>query len=123
MDRLAEQQKRILEDVRGNLNRPVGPKSIEQASNEPLMDRKNALAESFENFMNEAGELAQKAEARQGLASRRLNDWLRETSRDAIYEDIERGKNLVRRGIWEAAERHEQKVLEKLEDAQQGSKP
>jgi hypothetical protein len=87
------------------------------------MDRKNALAESFENFMNEAGELAQKAEARQGLASRRLNDWLRETSRDAIYEDIERGKNLVRRGIWEAAERHEQKVLEKLEDAQQGSKP
>ncbi len=117
MDRLADQQKQILEDIRRNGNQPAGPKSIEQTPNEPLMDLKNALTESFERFMNQAGELAEKAEAKQGLASRRLNDWLRETSRDAIYEDIERGKDWVREGIWEAAERHEEGVLEKLKDA------
>ena len=120
MDALADQQQQILNDIRGHDREPTGLKSIEQNTEDtPIIEQKQELADAFESFMNKAGELAEMSEATQGLASRRLNDWLRETSRDGIYEDIERGKDLVRRGIWEAAENHETDILEKFQDAQQ----
>lgn len=121
VDALAKRQREIVGAIDTSRAETAGPRSLEsETESSDVLDRKADLAEAFESFMNEAGDLAEKAEATQGLAARALNDWLRETSREGIYEDIERGGDLVRDGLWQAAERHERGILEKLEQARDG---
>jgi len=117
MDQLEERQNEILEGVRQKQDRTPGLRSLDSPTHDPLLDQKEALSRSFENFMNEAGELAEASGARQGLASQKLNDWLRETSRDGIHEDMEQGKRAILSGVWDVSERQENRVLTKLRDA------
>jgi hypothetical protein len=49
--------------------------------------------------------------------SRRLGDWMRETSREGIYEDIHESKPLVDYGIWDSAVNEEQQIDQKLDRA------
>ena len=67
--------------------------------------------------MEEASALAEKAVDSQGLMSQKLNDWLRETSREGIYEEMQEGERYVRLRAWEAAEEHEGGVADKMDEA------
>ena len=55
-----------------------------------------ALAEDFARFMGEAGELAERSG--QDLVARKLGDWLRQTSRQGIYEDLRESSRQMRYG-------------------------
>ena len=58
--------------------------------------KQEALAEDFARFMGEAGELAERSG--QDLVARKLGDWLRQTSREGIYEDMRESSRQARNG-------------------------
>ena len=58
--------------------------------------KQEALAEDFARFMGEAGELAERSG--QDLVARKLGDWLRQTSREGIYEDMRESSRQARYG-------------------------
>ncbi len=82
-----------------------------------MLEEKQHTADEFRDMMEEASALAEKAAESQGLMSQKLNDWLRETSREGIFEDMQAGERLVRLGAWRASETHERVVAEKLDQA------
>ena len=63
-------------------------KQIEEMQ-QTLGASKEKLAEDFKAMMEEASELAARAGQTQELMSRRLGDWMRETSKGGVYEDIQ----------------------------------
>ncbi len=101
-DRIAEQ-----ETQRGDL-------AASERASEHILERKRNLAGDFSDFMNEAGELAERSAQSQTLLSHRLGDWLRRTSRAGIYEDIEKGERYIRYGAWDVSRDFETALLERL---------
>ncbi len=79
---------------------------------------KEALAQDFRQMLEEAAELARRAAATQELMSRRLGDWLRQTSREEIPEKMEESRQLVDFGIWNPALELEKRIQEKLAEAE-----
>ncbi len=121
MRELQEQQRQIVagaENAQGMHQSPSmeNQKKIEDMQQE-LGANKDKLAEDFKAMMEEASELAQRAGQTQELMSRRLGDWMRETSKEGIYEDIQETKPLVEYGIWETALAEEKRIDEKLSRA------
>lgn len=92
------------------------PGTLERLQAEAL-EKKKEVAEGFAETMNEAADLAEKSAQSQELMSRKLGDWLRETSRDGIAETIEEGKPLLEYGVWESAAEREREAKEKLDAA------
>jgi len=68
-------------------------------------------------MMDEASDLAEKSGESQELMAQNLGDWLRETSREGIYEEMIDGAQFVQDGLWTSASEHEKEVQEKLDQA------
>ena len=49
--------------------------------------------------------------------AQKLNDWLRETSREGIFEEMQAGERLVWLGAWGASADHERAVADRLDRA------
>jgi hypothetical protein len=131
--RLAELQKRVREmgeredgilkrigelrdqrDTPGSLRRD---ENVERKHEETLKE-KDALARDFRDALQDAANLSKGAEASQELMARRLGDWLRQTSREEIPENIEKARRLVEAGIWDPAMEAENQIREKLAQAE-----
>ena len=69
--------------------------------------------------MEDTAELANLTRQSQESLSRQLGDWLRETSKKGIIEDIEATESLLRYGIWENLQQKEETVSRKLEEARE----
>ena len=73
------------------------------------------LAESFADFMSEAGDLAAQSDRSQSLMARKLGDWLRRTSRQGIYEDLQRGAEQARYGSVEQIDTVDAQTAHKMQ--------
>jgi hypothetical protein len=91
-------------------------KKLEETQKQ-LGEGKDKLAEDFKAMMDEASELASRGGQTQELMTRRLGDWMRETSKEGIYEDIQETKPLIQYGIWDSALAEEKKISDKLAKA------
>lgn len=91
-------------------------KEVEQGRDQ-IMQQKSELAREFTEMMERAAELAERARDSQELMSRNLGDWLRETAREGILEDIQETQRLVRHGAWETAVMAEGIIGRKMDDA------
>ena len=118
MDSLRAQQARIEADIEAQqaARRSRSLDGADRGGRE-LAEDQQALSESFRQFMDDAGDLAEKAGQSQGLMAQKLGDWLRETSREGVYEAMQAGQGLVRRGQWERAAEHAQGVGARLDSA------
>jgi len=124
MRELQEQQRQIQAGAEAAREMHQSPSMEDQKKVEQLQEElgagKEKLAEDFKAMMEEASELAARAGQTQELMSRRLGDWMRETSKEGIYEDIQETKPLVDYGIWDTALAEEQRIGEKLARAAEG---
>jgi len=116
MDSLRAQQRGLVAQAQEQQTRRGTLSDSERALTE-MMEDKQRTTDQFRDMMEEASALAEKAAESQGLMAQKLNDWLRETSREGIFEDMQAGERLVRLGAWRASETHERAVAEKLNQA------
>lgn len=123
MEDLKAQQDEILEKTNEGLKEHNRPDFSEGDSNETrkdeILSQKQELAQEFVNMMDEASELAERGRETQELMSRKLGDWLRQTSREGIMEDIEETEDFVRYGVWDSAVEEELGIADKLNRAQE----
>ena len=82
-----------------------------------LLGEKRAMEDAFKKMMDEASDLAEKSNKSQTLMSQNLGDWLRQTSREGIYEEMVDGERFLQDGLWASASEHEKGVQEKLDAA------
>ncbi|MDP6041220.1 MAG: hypothetical protein QGG64_21910 [Candidatus Latescibacteria bacterium] len=118
MDSLRAQQRGLSERAKDQQDQR-GVQSLADSERElkDMLYDKERMSGQFRDMMEEASNLAEKAVDSQGLMSQKLNDWLRETSREGIYEEMQEGERFVRLGAWEASEEHEGGVADKLDEA------
>ena len=116
MDSLRVQQEGLVAQAEEQQTRRGTLSESERALSE-MLEGKQRTADQFRDMMEEASALAEKAVESQGLMAQKLNDWLRETSREGIFEDMQAGERFVRLGAWRASETHERAVVEKLDQA------
>ncbi len=116
MDSLRAQQRGLVAEAQDQQERR-GTLSDSERGLREMLEGKQRTADEFRDMMEEASALAEKAAESQGLMAQKLNDWLRETSREGIFEDMQAGERLVRLGAWQASETHERGVAEKLDQA------
>lgn len=121
MDSLRAQQQRLIEQAQNQKTEPVGAPSLDEGGDAvgEMLAQKRAMSEQFKDMMNEASDLAEKSTKSQELMSQNLGDWLRETSREGIYEDMVSGERFLQEGLWGSASEHEKGVQEKLDEAAQ----
>jgi cellobiose-specific phosphotransferase system component IIA len=79
-----------------------------------VVAEKNGLAQEFGETLKDAADLAKGAETSQELMARRLGDWLRQTSREGIPEQIKASRPFVEFGLWDPAVKAEEQIREKL---------
>ena len=116
MDSLRAQQRGLVAQAQEQQTQRGTLSDSERALSE-MLEGKQRMTDQFRDMMEEASALAEKAAESQGLMAQKLNDWLRETSREGIFEDMQAGERLVRLGAWQASETHERGVAEKLDQA------
>ena len=85
-----------------------------------LMDMKKALKDRFLETMERASKLAENTAGDQDLLSRKLGDWLRETSKEGLLESVSETEEMVQYGMWEALEEKEKEIAEKLAGVKEG---
>lgn len=130
MRELLEEMNELTERQRGILRRA---ETLEEQNRSPsfdvqeqmregqqgMLEDKEQLAEAFIEMMNDAGDLADRAAQTQELMARKLGDWLRETSRKGILEEIEESELLVQYGVWDSALEEERAIARKLDEAEE----
>ena len=120
MQELVDTQRSIVEELRDVQERQEGPSlsldDVEDESKAAILQRKQELGQSFLDAMNHAADLASRTRESQALLSRKLNDWLRDTGKSGILEDIEKegDEPFIRYGIWDSAITLEESVLDRL---------
>ncbi len=118
---LQEKQKDILAGAEKAQALHLSPSMEDQkeleAAQKQLGESKDKLAEDFVKMMGEASELAARGGQSQELMTRRLGDWMRETSKEGIYEDIQETKPFVEYGLWDNALSEERSIGDKLAKA------
>jgi hypothetical protein len=119
LDSLRSKQDRLIERAEAMQDASSGALSLEPDGNsgDEMVTEKRDMAETFKHLMDEASDLAEKSDQSQGLMSQKLGDWLRETSREGIYEDMVSGDRLVQGRRWASVKTHETGVKEKLDTA------
>lgn len=88
-----------------------------ETTTEDLQEKKEQLAQDFVKMMDEASEIAERSRQTQQLMSNKLGDWLRETSREGLLEDIEESQPFIEYGIWDTAVREERSIARKFDAA------
>lgn len=118
MDSLRAQQQRLVHEAEKQQTQTEQHFSLGQGDAVgDLLAEKRAMEDAFKNMMDEASDLAEKSDKSQTLMSQNLGDWLRETSREGIYEEMVDGERFLQDGLWDSASEHEKGVLEKLDTA------
>jgi len=87
------------------------------SSAQDLLEMKKELAQRYREAMERATKLAELTVGNQELLSRKMGDWLRETSRRGVGEAIEETSEMVRFGAWEGLEEKEKGIAKQLEQA------
>lgn len=82
-----------------------------------LLQEKAALAERLEALLEDAAQVSSETRTSQELLSRKLGDWLRETSKQGILEEVEETQQMARYGIWNDLSDKEAGLKEKLAQA------
>lgn len=123
MRELSDNQRNLLErlqDIRKEQETPTTAlnDSADEEKNE-LREKKTELSQKLLDLLDKASDLAQRSSESQPLTSRKLNDWLRQTSQKEIVEDINQEKDipLIQYGIWNRAVELEEQVMDKLSQA------
>jgi hypothetical protein len=116
---LQEMQREIQEEVT-NLGQQKDSPSLtgddpEQSAKAEVMERKRELSEKFRDMIEDAADISETARASQEHLSRKLGDWLRETSREGIGEDIEETQKQLQYGVWDELDQKEEAIAEKLD--------
>ncbi|PCJ62675.1 MAG: hypothetical protein COA73_06225 [Candidatus Hydrogenedentota bacterium] len=123
MDDLAKKQHDIMDKTEESLEKHQAPTLDDPDSAETIkqdiLAQKESLEEEFVELMNEASELAERGKDSQELMARNLGDWLRETSREGILEDMQESLPLIKYDIWETAALQEMGITEKMDEALQ----
>lgn len=121
---LQEQQQQIQEKINELGDEKDSPKLTandpSQEKKTQLMEDKKKLAEEFRDLMEDASSVANMTRGDKEHLSRKLGDWLRQTSRDGIGEDMDKSSTLARFGVWEELAEKEAEIAEKLEKAAKG---
>ena len=121
MDELRDRQHEIAEGAEQALGYHKSPSMADQEALEnsatDIQKKKEELAKDFIDMMDEASELAERSRQTQELMSRKLGDWMRETSREGILEDIEESVPYIEYGIWDTAVREEKRIAAKFDVA------
>ncbi|MBT5830443.1 MAG: hypothetical protein HOH77_09640, partial [Candidatus Latescibacteria bacterium] len=119
MDSLRAQQQRMVDTVEKQQTTPHDALSLNERSDGvgDMLAEKRAMADAFREMMDEASDLAEKSGDSQELMSQNLGDWMRETSREGIYEEMVDGGRFLHEGLWASALEHEKGVVEKLDAA------
>ncbi|MBN2326355.1 MAG: hypothetical protein JXR73_04310 [Candidatus Omnitrophica bacterium] len=125
MNALISQEKSILEKIEDIQTEQKKPSlkfddNLDQEK-QALQESKQQLAEEFLDSIAMANDIVERTKHSQALFSRKLGDWMRETSAQGIYEDIrnEERTPLIRYGIWDDAVKREERILEKLRQSAQ----
>ncbi len=116
MDSLRAQQRGLVAQARKAQRERRSLADSEREMSEMIRDKQEVI-EQFRKMMADASALAEKSAESQGLMARKLNDWLRETSREGIFEEMQAGERLVWLGAWEASAERERAVADKLDQA------
>ena len=121
MDELRDRQHEIVEETEQALEYQKSPSMADQEalekSSTDVLEKKDELAKDFVDMMDEASELAERSQQTQELMSRKLGDWMRETSREGILEDIQESELFINYGIWDSAAREESRIAAKFDEA------
>ena len=120
MDGLRNRQAELADSIRSLRDRRGRELESVQRQVEEIIEEKEALAGDFSEFMDEAGELAEKSASSQDLMARKLGDWLRRTSGRFPYEDLLQGGQYARYGLWEQAAELEEELVARLDTAAAG---
>lgn len=121
MEEMIDQEQSILDQIEAIQQEMETPSLTLESNNDEkkqeLLEAKEQLAEDFLETLSKANEIAERSRRSQGLLSRELGDWMRETSGRGIYEDINREKQmpLIRYGIWDSVKKQEEQILDKLQ--------
>lgn len=120
---LREEQRRIEEktaELKESQERPgLDGLGEREAQTEEIVSEKQELANRFEEFMEDAANLAERSAQSQELMSQKLGDWLRETAGDGILEDLSNPQPMLEYGFWEEAMRQEEALGGKFDEARQ----
>ncbi len=127
-DELVQRQDSILERLRALQDRQERPGSLRSEENartrqrEEVLNEKDELASQFQQTLEEASDLSNRAQTSQELFSRKLGDWLRETAAREILEQIQQSRELAEYGIWEPAQAMDQRLRQSLDEAREDLK-
>lgn len=92
----------------------------ENAAKGQVAAAKEQLMEQYRQLMEDAAETANLSQGSQDMVSRKLGDWLRQTSKDAIEESIEQTQDMLNLGNWDQMSEQERQIETKLADAANG---
>ena len=120
MEEMRSRQAELTDDTRALRDHPARPLESAQRQVEEILQEKEELSTVFPDFMNRAGELAEKATASQSLMARKLGDWLRHTSRQLSYGDLLKGGQYTRYGLFDEAVELEEELGARLATAAAG---
>ena len=120
MEGLQDRQAGLADSIRSLRDHPGRALASVQQQVEEIIEEKEALTADFAKFMDGAGELAEKSASSQNLMARKLGDWLRHTSRRFPYEDLLKGGQYARYGLWEQATESEEELVARLDMAATG---
>lgn len=110
LDRLDELRKRAAEN-------PLDDLDTQENAQASLVEDKRSLANEMKQHLEEAGTLAEGTQQNQALMSRKLNDWLRETSGTGLLDTMREAERMVEAGLLVRATDQEQQVLDNLASA------
>jgi len=121
MAQLQELQKDIQKRVDALGKEKDSPRLTEvdpnQKSKTQLLEEKERLSKEYLELMNAAADTANLVRNSQELASRKLGDWLRQSSKKGVLEDIEETGKLLKNGVWEDLPQKEAAISRKLKEA------
>ncbi len=120
---LRERQEEMVantQDALDEMNTPdlSGDAESKKAQQE-RMEERDALAEELETLLEDASEIAERSKESQEAMARKLGDWLRETSRDGILEDMDVARQLQQFNMLAEATKQEKEIGKKLDEAAQ----
>jgi hypothetical protein len=120
LEELKKKQASILDKVR-ELDKEDASATLDafdalEEKKEDLLEQKSEALEDFEGLLDDFGGLAENTQASQPMLSRELNDWLRETSREGISDEMRNGSPLIKYGLWEPVYEIEEEIKRKLDE-------
>lgn len=122
MNQITRQQQSLRDEIQAIQDENNSPQLSMTASTEEkkdeLVQQKEQMAQEMLDLLKEADDLSRKSDQSQPVMSRKLGEWVRETSQQEIIEDIqdEEQTPLITYGFWEQALEREEELLKDLRE-------